>query len=105
MYIGCLPAAQLNLPESMTTPPMEVPWPPSHLVRECVTIVAPCSSGFVRYGVLKVESTISGRPWSAAILAMASRSLISSAGLEQDCRRRGGRSAQEIRSGAEQPGF
>ena len=45
---------------------------------------APCESVWVRYGVLKVASTMSGRPASWATLAIASRSLISSAGLEHD---------------------
>ncbi len=60
---GCLPPAQLNFPESITIPPIEVPWPPSHLVSEWTTMSAPCSMGRQRYGVEKVESTMSGSPW------------------------------------------
>ena len=40
--------------------------------------------GLVRYGVLKVLSTIKGMPLSWAILEIASRSAISSAGFETD---------------------
>ena len=43
-----LPAAQLKVPESMTMPPMAVPWPPSHLVSEWTTMSAPKPIGLVR---------------------------------------------------------
>jgi hypothetical protein len=57
---------------ALTRPPMLVPCPPSHLVSECVTTSAPCASGWVRYGVEKVESTTSGTPFACASAEMAS---------------------------------
>ena len=43
---------------------------------------APCEKGWVRYGVLNVESTMSGMFFACAIADTASRSTISSAGLD-----------------------
>ena len=62
-------------------PPMPLPCPPSHLVSEWMTISAPCSIGRSRCGVVKVLSTISGRPLSCAIFEIASMSETSSDGL------------------------
>ena len=46
MKKGNLPLApQSNLPESTMTPPMEVPWPPIHLVADWTTMSAPKSMG------------------------------------------------------------
>ena len=73
--------AQSNLPESTTTPPMEVPWPPMNFVAEWTTMSAPWSIGRIRYGVAIVLSTISGMPASWAIAATASMSSVSSLGL------------------------
>mmetsp|Transcript_7243 Transcript_7243/g.18421 ORF Transcript_7243/g.18421 Transcript_7243/m.18421 type:complete len:306 (-) Transcript_7243:438-1355(-) len=79
---GCLPAPHLKPPLSITMPPMPVPWPPIHFVRELMMMSAPCSKGLHRYGVEKVLSTMSGMPKSCATAEMASRSQISSAGLD-----------------------
>ena len=43
--------------------------------------LAPSSRGFSSHGVLNVQSSISGMPAEAAILAIASTSIISSPGL------------------------
>ena len=48
---------------------MLVPCPPMNLVAEWTTMSAPCSIGRQRYGVAKVESTMSGAPWPWAISA------------------------------------
>ena len=72
---------QSNLPESTTTPPIEVPCPPMNLVAECTTMSAPCSIGLIRYGVGIVLSTIRGMPASWAMAATASKSSVSSLGL------------------------
>lgn len=46
---GNLPdALQSKWPPSITMPPMDVPWPPIHLVQECVTMSAPCLMGWHR---------------------------------------------------------
>ncbi len=67
--------AQSNLPESTITPPIEVPWPPIHLVADSTTMSAPHSMGRTRYPPApKVLSTMSGMPLSWATLASASRS-------------------------------
>ena len=42
---GKLPLSQGNLPDSTTTPPIVVPWPPRYLVTEWTTMSAPCSNG------------------------------------------------------------
>ena len=57
---GKRPLDQLNCPDSTTTPPMLVPWPPMNFVAECRTMSAPQSIGRHRYGVANVLSTISG---------------------------------------------
>ncbi len=49
-------------------PPIEVPWPPIHLVVECMTIAAPRSRGRHRIGAA-VLSMISGTPISRPSLA------------------------------------
>ena len=54
-------AAQSNLPQSTTTPPMTVPWPPIHFVAEWTTMSAPSSIGLARSGA-HVLSTMSGTP-------------------------------------------
>ena len=59
---GKLPLPQSNDPDSTTTPPSEVPWPPRNFVAECTTMSAPHSIGRHRYGVATVESTTSGMP-------------------------------------------
>ena len=71
---GKRPFDQLNSPESTTTPPMLVPWPPMNFVAECTTMSAPHSIGRQRYGVAKVLSTISGSSRSCAIAATVSMS-------------------------------
>eukprot|EP00967_Tisochrysis_lutea_P159119 scaffold328435_cov48-Tisochrysis_lutea.AAC.1 len=81
-YSGCLPAPHLNLPASMTMPPIPVPWPPIHLVSEWTTTSAPYEMGLVRYGVEKVASTMSGKPMLCAFSAIFSRSHTTQAGLE-----------------------
>ena len=78
---GKLPLSHGNAPESTTTPPIEVPWPPRNFVAEWMTMSAPCSSGRHRYGVASVESTTSGTPASCATSASASRSATVPAGL------------------------
>ena len=42
---GNLPLVQSKFPPSTMMPPMEVPWPPIHLVAEATTMSAPCSMG------------------------------------------------------------
>ena len=41
-------AGQSKRPPSTMTPPMAMPWPPIHLVMECITISAPSSIGRLR---------------------------------------------------------
>ena len=73
MKKGNLPLfAQSNLPESTMTPPMEVPWPPIHLVADSTTMSAPCSMGRHEVaggaeGVVDDEgdARARGRPWRA----------------------------------------
>ncbi len=71
---GKRPLDQLKRPDSTTTPPMLVPWPPRNLVAECTTMSAPHSIGRHRYGVAKVLSTMRGRSCSWAIAATDSMS-------------------------------
>src|SRR5699024_12334418 len=59
---GKLPLSQGNLPDSTTTPPIVVPWPPKNLVAEWITISAPCPSGRIRYGGGGVASHTNGSP-------------------------------------------
>ena len=40
-----LPLPQLKFPPSTITPPIEVPWPPIHLVADSTTTFAPCFKG------------------------------------------------------------
>src|ERR1700679_2234351 len=70
-----------NLPESRSTPPIAVPWPPMNLVAECTTIVAPCSIGLHRAGVAIVLSTIRGTPRDAASAATRAMSRTAPLGL------------------------
>jgi len=65
----------------MTAPPMATPWPPIHLVSECITRSAPWSSGRQRQGVAKVLSINSGTPAAWAISASAGMSMTSRPGL------------------------
>src|SRR5580692_5994408 len=58
-----------------------MPWPPSHLVAEFITISAPSSMGRLRNGVAKVLSIRSGIFASCAICATAGMSSTSSPGL------------------------
>ena len=46
-----------------TTPPVTSPWPPRYLVALWMTHAAPRLSGWIRYGVVNVESTRTGTPW------------------------------------------
>ena len=62
-------AAQSKLPLSTTMPPIDVPWPPIHLVAEWMTMSAPCSMGFVSSGA-KVLSTRTGTPLAWATSAI-----------------------------------
>src|SRR5450631_76189 len=78
---GNLPLPQSNLPDSTTTPPMVVPWPPRYLVTEWMTMSAPCSIGRQRYGDASVLSMTSGTPASCAIAATAAMSSTLSCGL------------------------
>ncbi len=49
MKTGNLPLfAQSNFPESTITPPIEVPWPPIHLVADSTTTSAPQAIGWTR---------------------------------------------------------
>ena len=67
------------------TPPMEVPWPPIHLVADSTTMSAPCSMGRTRKPATpKVLSTMSGMPCSWASWASASKSGTLPAGLPMD---------------------
>ena len=80
--MGYLPeASQSKRPPSITAPPIAMPWPPIHLVIECMTRSAPRSSGRHRYGVANVLSTSSGMPASCAIPASAGMSSTSRPGL------------------------
>ncbi len=70
-------ADQSNWPLSTSSPPTTVPWPDRNLVAEWKMRSAPWSNGFISHGVVKVESTSSGRPlsWaSAATVGMSSTS-------------------------------
>ena len=64
--VGNLPRAAARPsrsgPQSTSTPPMTTPWPERNLVAEWKTRSAPCSNGRMRYGVVNVESTSSGKP-------------------------------------------
>ena len=53
-------AKKAKVPASIITPPIEVPFPVINLVREWITIFAPCSIGFKRAGVAIVLSTTKG---------------------------------------------
>ncbi len=75
------PASQSNAPESTSTPPMTTPWPERNLVAEWKTRSAPCSNGRISQGVVNVESTSSGTPWSCASDATRGTSSTSSPGL------------------------
>ena len=77
----CLEKSQLNLPESTIIPPIELPPPFKYFDEEWITISAPCSNDFIRYGVAVVESTISGIFLSWATLDNPSISITVSAGL------------------------
>mmetsp|Transcript_47718 Transcript_47718/g.137835 ORF Transcript_47718/g.137835 Transcript_47718/m.137835 type:complete len:206 (+) Transcript_47718:521-1138(+) len=79
---GCRPPFQLNLPESTTMPPMPVPCPPVHLVREWQMTSTPQSRGFIKYGVVKVSSTITGHPFAWAVFTKASMSVTCNLGLD-----------------------
>src|ERR1700709_1934749 len=56
-------------------------WPPMYLVTECITISAPISIGFWRYGEAKVLSTQNKALISLAILPIASISTTCIVGL------------------------
>ena len=60
---------------------MTTPWPDRNFVAEWKTRSAPCSNGCIRYGVVNVESTSSGRPCSCASAATRGMSSTSSPGL------------------------
>ena len=49
------------MPPSITTPPIEVPWPPMYFVVEYITTAAPWSNGRTSIGAA-VLSMISGMP-------------------------------------------
>ncbi len=72
---------QSNLPESTTTPPMELPWPHRNLVVEWMTISAPHSNGWQSQGEARVLSTISGSLASWAMAAIGSMSAMTPPGL------------------------
>ena len=56
-------------------------WPPKYLVAECITISAPWSNGFCKYGEAKVLST-HNNAWAVfAMAAMAAISLMFISGL------------------------
>ena len=63
MKLGCLWGffVQSKLPPSTIIPPIELPWPPIHLVKEWTTIAAPCLIGLQVIGAA-VLSTIRGIP-------------------------------------------
>ena len=71
---------QSNFPPSTKIPPIDVPCPHIHLVKECTTISAPRSKGRQRYGVLNVASITNGTPASCAIFATSGTSIISKPG-------------------------
>ena len=48
---GIFRSSNPKVPESTTTPPIPLPCPPNHFVRECITIDAPCSIGRVNTGL------------------------------------------------------
>lgn len=45
---GKRPLFQSKVPASARIPAMLLPWPPSHLVAECVIMAAPCRAGWNR---------------------------------------------------------
>ena len=71
---GKRPLAKSKVPQSTTTPPIEVPCPQMNFVAECTTTSAPNSPGRQRYGVAKVLSTSSTAPCSWAIAATVATS-------------------------------
>ena len=60
MNSGNLPLDQSKVPASIITPPSAVPFPLMYLVKEWITILAPCSIGFKSAGVATVLSTMNG---------------------------------------------
>ena len=68
----------------MITPPKEVPFPVRYLVREWITILAPCSMGLSKAGVATVLSTIKGIFSSLATFDIAFKSITSSFGFPKD---------------------
>src|SRR5690606_1166342 len=81
---GNFPLAQSKVPASIMAPPIAVPFPAMYLVREWITILAPCAMGFNNAGDATVLSTINGTLAVLASLEMAFRSNTSSFGLPKD---------------------
>ena len=72
---------QSKFPPSTTAPPMAMPCPPIHFVREWMMMLAPSAIGFSSHGVLKVQSSISGTCAFLPISATAATSITSRPGL------------------------
>ena len=53
---------QSKFPPSTTQPPTQLPWPSAYFVVDCMTILAPYSTGLQRAGDASVLSTIRGTP-------------------------------------------
>ena len=68
----------------MITPPMEVPFPVRYLVKEWITILAPCSIGFNKAGEATVLSTTKGTFAFLAAAEMAFKSRTSNLGFHKD---------------------
>ena len=74
-------AFSIRAREPTSAPPMMSLWPPSALLRLCMTRSAPSFSGRCTTGVAKVLSTKTAIPRSWAAAATAARSTISTMGL------------------------
>ena len=84
MNSGKFPLPQLKVPASIITPPIDVPFPVRYLVKEWITMLAPCSIGFNKAGEATVLSTTKGTLASFAASEIDLRSITSNLGLPKD---------------------
>ena len=71
---------QSKFPPLTTAPPIAIPCPPNHFVREWTTILAPYLNGCIKYGVLKVASSTRGTLYFLHMSAIVGTSIISNPG-------------------------
>ena len=81
---GNLPLDQSKVPASIIAPPSAVPFPLIYLVKEWITILAPCSIGFNKAGDATVLSTINGTFDALAWFDISFKSKTSSFGFPRD---------------------